>query len=275
VFGHVDEEPPPQSQVGTLGTVHTAVADPGGEQGRGGAPEGLILLLFTILTIAASAYVLLSSESDAKKDPAQKAARGEIKGLAPESLLREANLRRALAKVADGPRPLISSIRVSATRLDLTVRDANGSRQLVHVDPALATTTNDFGVGDDASVRVSGIDASAPERMVRAVAERTHMSPDAVDYVTLSSFGSTQPIWYMALDQGPVQVRQWVAEPDGTDLRKPGELSQKQKDANAKVQRDARARNRKLQRTFRRRNACLQKATDATAAARCIQRNPL
>ncbi|MEA2458750.1 MAG: hypothetical protein QOC95_1722, partial [Thermoleophilaceae bacterium] len=131
--------------------------------GQHGVSEGLILVLFTVLTLAASVYVLLKSEHKAQGDPVQKAARGEVQGLGADSLLREQNLRKALAKVADGRRPLISNVRVSATRVDLTVRDADGSRKLLSIDPGFGVKESDFGVGEDAAVRASGIDAAAPE----------------------------------------------------------------------------------------------------------------
>jgi hypothetical protein len=70
-------------------------------------------------------------------------------------------------------------------------------------------------------------------------------------------------------------VRQWIAAANGSDLRKPGELSQAQKDADAKRKRQFEAQQRRFKRQSERRNACLQKARDATTAARCIERFPL
>jgi hypothetical protein len=249
------------------------VSAPHEEQPTDARPsEGLILLLFTILTIAASAFVLLRSESDAVSDPAEKAARGEIAGLDELSLLREANLRKALSKVAEGSRPLISNIRVSAERVDVTVRDDDGSRKILSIDPGFEVEERDFGVGEDAAVEVPTIDAGAPERMVRSVAERTRLGEDAVDYVTMSFAGSGERSWYMALDTGPARTRQWIAAADGSDLRKPGELSQKQKDENERTRRELEAQQRRYQRQFERRSACLQRASDARAAARCYTR---
>jgi len=267
VFGRLKEPPDPQSLVG-------ASPPPVAREG-GGPREGVILLVFTVLTLAISAYVLISAEHDAVHDPVQKAARGEIKGLDPESLLREVNVRKALAKIDAGARPLVSNIRIAPERIDATVRDNDGSRKLLSIDTGFAVKEQNFGVGEDDAVRTSQIDASGPERMVKAVAERTGMSPDAVDYVTMSFSAPGDPQWYMSLDQGPARVRQWVAASDGTDVRKPGELSQKQKDATAKLRRKLEAQQRRYQRQLARRSACLNKARDATDAARCIERFPL
>jgi hypothetical protein len=76
----------------------------------------------------------------------------------------------------------------------------------------------------------------------------------------------------MSLDKGPARTRQWIAAADGSDLRKPGELSQKQKDAEAARKRKFEAEQRRFTRLLERRSACLSKATTATAAARCVQR---
>jgi hypothetical protein len=271
MFGRLKEQPSPQSLVGA---TTAPAADSPGDAGSG-PREGLILLLFTVLTVALSAYVLISSENDAVHDPVQKAARGEIKGLDPESLLREANIRKALAKIDAGPRPLVTNIRIAPERIDATVRDNDGSRKLLSIDPAFGVKEQSFGVGDDAAVRTTQIDASGPERMVKAVAERTGMSPDAVDYVTMSFSGGIDPEWFLSLDQGPARLREWVAAADGTDVRKPGELSQAQKDANARTKRRLEAQQRRFRRQLERRSACLHKARDATAAGRCIERFPL
>jgi macrodomain Ter protein organizer (MatP/YcbG family) len=124
-------------------------------------------------------------------------------------------------------------------------------------------------------VRTSQIDAAAPQRMVKAVAERTRLGEDAVDYVTMSFSGTGERSWYMSLDEGPARTRSWIAAADGSDLRKPGELSQVQKDADAKRKRQYEAEQRRFNRQLKRRSACLSKARDATSAARCIQRFPL
>jgi hypothetical protein len=273
VFGRLKEQPPPQSLVGssTAPVARSATGDDGGS----GPREGLILLLFTIVTVALSTYVLIGEEHNAVHDPAQKAARGEIQGLDSQSLLREANLRRALVKIENSPRPLVSNIRVSAVRVDVTSLDNDGSRKIVSIDPGFNVKANDFGVGDDKAVRTTQIDVAAPERMVRAVAERTGLGANAVDYVTMSFSGSGERSWYMSLDKGPAKTRQWIAATDGSDLRKPGELSQAQKDANAKLKRQFEAQQRRFKRQSARRSACLSKATSATAAANCLQRFPL
>src|SRR6476659_9325413 len=91
------------------------------DESRKGPPETLILVVFVILTLAASAFVLQRAEHRALHDPAQKGSRGEVKGLDALSFFRAENLRKVLAKVEAGPLPLVSDIRVSAVRVDVTL----------------------------------------------------------------------------------------------------------------------------------------------------------
>jgi len=270
VFGRLKEQPSPQSLVGATSTPAT------GDE-RKGPPEGLILILFAVLTLAASAFVLQRAEHKALHDPAQKAARGEVSGLSGLSFFRAENLRKVLAKVDGSPRPLITDIRVSAVRVDVTTVDSERTtkKQLsydldLHVRHEFA-----FNPTDESAVRASQIDAAAPERMVRTVTERTGLPASAVDYVAQSFTTSGEHSWFMSLDQGPARARQWVAAPDGSDLRHPGEPSIAQKQADAKRRRDLARQQRRFRRNLALRTACLRKATDALAAARCVQRFPL
>jgi hypothetical protein len=182
-----------------------------------------------------------------------------------------------LVKVDGSPRPLIIDIRVSAVRVDVTTVDQQRTtkKQLSYDLDLRVRHEFDFNPSDEPAVPASRINPAAPERMVRAVTERTGLGADAVDYVAESFSGAGEHTWYMALDQGPARARQWVAAPDGTDLRKPGEPSIAQKQADAKRRRDFARQQRRFKRNLALRTACLRKATDALAAARCVQRFPL
>ena len=217
---------------------------------RTGPREGLILLLFTIVTLGVSGYVVVNAEIEKADDPAEKAARGEIDGLDDLSLLRAANLRRVLDEVADGPRPLVINLRASAPAVDVTVRDADGYRKVLTFDPSFDSDERDYGVGEDAALEPAEIDAGVPEKLARRVARRTGQPVEAVDYVTISATSSGEPSWYLALDEGPARDRQWVAAMDGRDLRKPGEPSAQQ----------------------RARTQCFEAAGDSEDVARCIER---
>jgi hypothetical protein len=273
MLGRGKEEPSPQSLVGdTTLSATVAPAPPDAGEPAAGPGEGPLLFLFVLLTLAASAYVLYKAEHRALHDPKEKAARGEIQGLDRQSLFVPANLRRALAKIDAGDHPLISTIRVAADRVNATARDSDGNRRVLTIDPGFGVDSSDFGVGEDYAVRSDRVDADAPERMVRAVVRRTGLPAAAVDYVTMSFSEGSAPSWYIALKQGPARVRQWVAEADGTDLRKPGELSTAQKRANRSQQRALERQRRRSELLFQGRSACLQKARTAEAASTCLEK---
>jgi hypothetical protein len=267
MFGRVKEQPSPQSMVGTS-TSPVPMAD---EAGSGGPPERLILLVFTIATVAISAMVLHSAASKSATDPVQKAARGEIQGLGELSFYRAANFKKALAQVSASRWPLIISVRLAAARVDVTARDKDGYRKYLSINPAYKMTVSDDDVGEDKTVTAGQIDTGTPERMIRAVAERTRMSPNAVDYLVTDADNDRDSAWYMFLDQGPARVRQWTATTSGTDLRHPGELSQTAKDANAKRERDLKRQQQKQERHFK----CIAKAFTPAAYSRCDRKFPI
>jgi hypothetical protein len=264
VFGRSEEEPSPQQRL--TGTTTTTPAEPE----PSGPREGLILLLFVIVTLAVTAYVLLGEENSAVDDPVQKAARGEVRGLDELSLVREKNFRRVLEKVRSGARPLVADVRLAPERADITVQDRDGSRKILSFDPGLGVKERDFGVSTSKARPASAIDPGAPERMVRGAAEESGMSADALDYVTTTFLIETRPTWTVAFDKGPAKDRLWIAEFGGRDVRRSGELSTAQKNANARTQREARASLRRL----KQRTACLSRAATAQDAARCLRRFP-
>lgn len=247
-----------------------------------GPREGPLILLFLVATLAASAFVLHRAEANAVKDPKQKAARGEINGLSADSLVRPENLRKALAKVNAGKYQLISNIRVAPDRINLSVRDKDGYRKYLTIDPGFGVSTSDAGVGEDYAVHTESINAEAPQRILKAVMAKTGLTAGAFDYTATSFSENSKPTWYMAMKRGPARVRQWIAEADGSDVRKPGELpaAEKRRQAetqrkNDELQRQIRERTRHIQAVIKRRNRCIMKAPDAAHVSKCIEKFPL
>lgn len=274
MLGRNEEEPDPQSLVG--GAKHSVVPT-AAMPDSAGPREGPLILLFVVLTLLASGFVLKTSEDDAVKDPKQKAARGEVTGLSALSMMRGANLAKALDKVAAGAHPLVSNIRVAPDRVNLTALNRDGFRRHLTIDPGFGIRSDDAGVGEDFAVRTAQVDAKAPERMLRLVVAKTGRPASAVDYVTTSfSPGvDAKQTWFLAMKEGPARARQWVAEADGTDIRKPGELSTADKRRNRKQRLGFEREQRRLQLTIRRRTRCIQRARDATGVSKCLERYKL
>ena len=279
MLGKTEEEPDPQSLVGSAaragvaGSTHSVSPTAALPDSRG-PREGPLIFLFILLTLAASGFVLKSEEDDAVKDPKQKAARGEVTGLSQLSLVRAVNLRKALAEVASSPHRLVTNVRVAPDRVNVSARDEDGMRRYLTIDPGFGLKEDDAGVGEDDAVHVSKIDAEAPERMLRLVVEKTGLPTSAIDYVTtsVSNNPNVKQTWYLAMKEGPARVRQWIAEADGTDIRRPGELSTADKRRNRRQRLQFERAQRRLQLTIRRRTRCIQRAPDATAISRCLER---
>ena len=233
-----------------------------------GPREGPLILIFIVATLAASALVLHRAEADAVKDPNQKAARGEIKGLSDLSLVRPENLRKALAKIDASQYPLIVNLRVAPDRVNAMVRNADGIRRFVTVDPSYDLTSTDANTGEDYAVHGEGVNVNGPERMLKAVVAKTGLSPAAFDYVATTFSKDSPTEWFMSMKQGPARVREWVAAADGSDVRRPGEPS-----AGDKARQAANARAlRHTQLMIKRRTNCINRAHDATAVTRCTER---
>jgi hypothetical protein len=263
VFRHAEEEPSPQERLTGAGATHTAV-EPGATEGPRGPREGLILLLFAVLTIAASAFVIWNEEQSVKDDPTLQ----PVSGLSENSLIREKNLERVLDKVAKSKWPLVRNIRIAPDNVAIQASDKDGFQRRLDFNAAIEMTDADDGVSEQNSFPAAKIDASAPERMLRGVTERSGLDADAVDYVTTSYLIDDDSTWFMAMKEGPARVRQWVAEPDGRDARHPGELSTADRQAQERQQHEFE----RSQRLIRRRSQCLSRATTGEQVTRCVEK---
>jgi hypothetical protein len=264
-----EEEPSPQERL-TGTDVSTRPVEGGtgtGEEPRG-PREGLILLVFTILTLAVTAFVLWSDEQSAADDPKQKAARGEVRGLDELSMIREPHVKRVLDEVEQSEWPLIRNIRISPISVDVQASDKDGIGRNMTFDPTFKVTESEGGVSTVNAIPAAKIDPGAPELAVRGAAEHAGVSVDAVDYVTNAYIIDSDSDWFVALKEGPAKDRQWVAEPDGRDVRRPGELSRKEQAEREKQEREFA----RTQRIFQKRSECLSNATTTEEVTRCIER---
>src|SRR5206468_1774251 len=147
--------------------------------------------------------------------------------------------------------PLISNIRVAPDRVNVSVRDKDGYRRYLTIGPGLDVSSSDAGVGEDYAVHTESINAEAPARMLKLVVAKTGLSPAAVDYTATSFSENSKTTWYMSMKEGPARVRSWIAESDGSDIRRPGELSAADKKRNAETARRNAAYQQQVQRQIR------------------------
>jgi hypothetical protein len=277
IFGRQDEEPPPEERLGTTsGTTTTTVASPSDSGSRsdeqGGPNEGVILLLFTLITAGAIAWVLISGEHKALHDPNAKADRGEISALDDLSLIRAKNVRKMLAQVRSSSSPEVADLRFAPTSADVTVQNENGDQTIWSFDPKLNVSKNSFGSGSSDDVQpVQAVDPGAPERMVRSAIEKSGRPASDINYVTTSFLTQKRPDWTIAFKTGPTDKRLWIADFHGRDVRRVGTPSVQQRRQTQQTKQNLQ----KLQQRVKARAKCLSQAPTAQAAARCLKRFPL
>lgn len=153
-------------------------------------------------------------------------------GVTGASLVRPANLRRAIAAVrAELPRDaLVTGADVRPARVSITARRSFRER-VYTVDAA-------FGVGvgqpRETSSRdglpIARLNAAGPERALRKIdARQGNGAPGRVDYVILnprtSVFPDSQTVWSVYLKDGHPNGRYWRATLDGRRIGRPGEPS--------------------------------------------------
>jgi hypothetical protein len=272
------------------GSVATATSVPGSGSplGSAAAParrsrksDGPILLVFSLVTILATAGVLWHEErAGIKKKHAQQAI-ANTNGLTQLSLLGSANLRRgidaAAAKLPAGT--VVLNMTVKPTDLEIIFRRPDQHSHTVDVDPRFNVKLYGMSPNDSAGIATEAIDTAAPARMIAAVTQRTGLPASRVDRLSFNfnAFNKTQT-WNLELLDVPPDKSSYIADGHGGDVRRPGEP-----DAATRAQQRAAARQAQqnqrhiaaVQRAARhraaRRQRCFQNATNTAQLTRCAQ----
>lgn len=197
---------------------------PGDDGPRGSwLSERLVLSVWALLTVVAVVVFLVRSEQDSVADPVQKAARGEVTGLAPLSFLRADRFAAALdALWSREPKGRIITLRLDPTRVNAQVRTPDFKVHYLDVNAALAVSEANTSESVQEGIAYATIDPTVPQRMVRAVNAQTDTSPADVDYLTLTaSTSSASPsTWALRLARGVrPDRRMYTAKLNGSGLR--------------------------------------------------------
>lgn len=234
-------------------------------------PGRLALGIFTLLVLAAGALMFVRVEDDAVHDPVKRAQRGEISTTDAASLTRPANMRRMLRAVDGklGEGGFIDSLRVDPTSANVIVVQPDGRRQTLSVNVAFDVSSSDAGTGEGEGLQPSSIDATAPQKIIRAAQRRLDLQPRNFDYMVISrrlSESSPPPSW-SAFWTLPLKDNDVAAAADGTDVRPLGTP-----DAASRARTKAAAEQaERSRREAEARAACLRKADTADEIQRCVQ----
>jgi hypothetical protein len=205
-----------------LGSATVRPADvPGADRPRGPFPsERLVLSVWALLTLVAVVVVLAVREHDAVHDPVQKAARGEVTGLGPLSLVRADRFAAALAALkAKAPDGRIVNLRLAPDGIDAQVRTPDYRLLYLDVDTALKVHQSSESESAAKGLDYAQLDPAVPQKLVRRFNEKTRTTPDDLAYLSLS-VDSTDPAasrWVTVLARGvPPDQRSSVSNLDGS-----------------------------------------------------------
>jgi hypothetical protein len=271
--------------LGGLGTTTVAAPPPVALAGPSAKParrsDGPLLLVFSLVTVLATAGVLWREERAAVKTKHAEQAIARTTGLTELSLLRSANLRRAIdaavAKVPAGT--VVLNLTVKPTDLEIIFRQPDEHSRTVDVDPRFKVQLYGQAPNDNNGIAPSAIDTGAPARMIAAVTKRTGLPASRVDHVNfyVNSINHDQN-WNLELADVPSDKSSFTADGHGADVRRPGEpdaATRAQQLANARqqqaIQRHVAAVQRAARRRAKLRDRCFRAATTNSQLARCAQ----
>jgi hypothetical protein len=180
---------------------------------------------FTVLALVALGLMLWSSERHALDSPDVVVREVDGHALAQRSLLRAANLRRALDAVQARLRPgeQVTLLRLEPEGLRVNVRDDRGRARTLTADVTFGVDARDNGT--DTSTDAFGLEIVSPaavERIVRETLRQAKAGDTNVSYLGLST--GDPPNWTIGLEDVRIADRTWVADLQGLAVTHPGEL---------------------------------------------------
>ena len=118
-------------------------------------------------------------------------------------------------------------MRVDATSVGATVRDANGDETIYRVDPSFNLSTSSFGSTTEHGASLSRVDTGAPRRILAGVQRREGRASGTVDYMVFDVSSIDRSVmWDVFYKGGRSDRRQFLANAHGGDIHRPGEVSQ-------------------------------------------------
>ncbi len=179
-----------------------------------------LFVLFVVLALGGTALALVHEEREALDDPVQKGQRGEVVGAERLSLLAPANLARALALARAELKPdhQLTNLRLSPTRLDVTVRNTLGERREIQVGLDYDARVFDSSGSDSRTGPrgLTGIDVNAPSRALAAILAREGWSSRTLNYVVYDAPDATNPArWDLFFEKVPIERNHQAADGAG------------------------------------------------------------
>lgn len=219
--------PSPEVAAEPSGSPESLVAPPRSGAAPGAGAARALRWLFCLLCLAGTALVVWHADREALDAPEVIARDLGGHGLADVSLVREANLRRALAALRAELRPgeVALSLRVEPSVVRVQARDPNGAARLLDADLGLDVHGRDWGTDTSSAVLdLARVDPAVPERIAREALRSAGADDTHLGALTLTGSEGTAPTWHVSLDDVRIADQGWTADLDGVAVTRPGEL---------------------------------------------------
>jgi hypothetical protein len=201
----------------------SASARPADAPPRGPRDERWIPIGIVLLSLLATGLLLWHAERGALDDPVKQGQRGIVVGAEGHSLLREANLRPALAAVARrlDADEVVTDLQVTPVQVRLSVRDAEAHQRNLSVDLAGTVRAESGGTNPSDGPALGRIDPAAPERLVSAALRAGPYAPTTVTSVAWRYDGSQErQHWTLTLKDVPIPDQSWTADATAASVRR-------------------------------------------------------
>lgn len=217
------------SDAHTSASMHAGEAQAGPQLGASTAEPWEIgpwtIRLFVVAFFAAFAVLFSAEEERRMNDPVEKASRGELTPASRESMLKTANLRRALNAVkAQSPAgATVESMRIEPARVDIKVARRDGSQIEFSVDPSFSVDKDDYPASEPQGIPFSRVPVGVPERLIRTIEAKLKLRPANLDYLLLNTRvssidGKRDDSWGAYYSKPPLN-NDATAALNGTDVR--------------------------------------------------------
>lgn len=207
----------------------SGAAGAGGTGALGGAPEPWeigpwTIRIFALLFFTAFTLLFVNEEHRRLHDPTQMAARGDITYNSADSLIRQQNLVKAMAAVkAKSPaNGTVESLRITPTRIDVTVAQPDGAQWEYEVGPDFKVSKDTYPADEPEGLPFSKIPLAVPQHLLTSVQAKLHLQPANLDYILLNprkDFDGKRDDEWGAYYSKPPLHNDATAALDGTDVR--------------------------------------------------------
>lgn len=190
---------------------------------RARSRDGLLVVLFIVLAAGAIWWTVGRADDAAADDPATRVARGEVTGLAGDSLARPVNLAPMLAAMAAtaAPEDRLVALRIAPGEVQATVVTPGGDEYFLTGDLDGDVGRREFAQTNRTSTTTFGrVDPADVKRAVTTVVRMSGLPATALDYLVLNWPEHLGQTIFVRFAADRAADRDWVGTGDGSTMRR-------------------------------------------------------